>query len=199
MAADRLTAQMRERDEADVARARSGDTDAFRLLVERHTRAVYSVALRITGNCHDAEDVVQETFLKAYRQLDRFELRATFATWVHRIAVNCAVDLLRSRPRREQAEDGEALEEAAAAGRVQAGAHMMSPERLVASLETRDRVRDALTRLTALERAAFVLRHFEGQSIADIASALGIRDNAAKHCIFRAVRKMRLALEPFAG
>ena len=76
---------------------------------------------------------------------------------------------------------------------------MMSPERLMASVETRDHVKDALSRLSALERTAFVLRHFEGQSIAEIGRALGIRDNAAKHCIFRAVRKMRLALEPFAG
>ena len=100
---DRLTERMRERDEAAVARARSGDADAFRVLVERHSRAVYGAAFRMTGDCQDAEDVVQDTFLKAYRQLDRFESRASFATWVHRIAINCAVDLLRSRPRREQA------------------------------------------------------------------------------------------------
>ena len=194
MAPDRLTERMREHDEAAVARARSGDAEAFRLLVERHSRAVYSVAFRMTGNCHDAEDVVQDTFLKAYRQLDRFESRASFSTWVHRIAINCAVDLLRSRPRREQAEEHDVLETAAAARGQHPGEHMMSPERLMASVETRDRVKDAMARLSALERAAFVLRHFEGQSIAEIGRALGIRDNAAKHCIFRAVRKMRLAL-----
>ena len=194
MAPDRLTARMREHDEAAVARARSGDAEAFRLLVERHSRAVYSVAFRMTGNCHDAEDVVQDTFLKAYRQLERFESRASFSTWVHRIAINCAVDLLRSRPRREQAEEHDVLETAAAARGQHPGEHMMSPERLMASVETRDRVKDAMARLSALERAAFVLRHFEGQSIAEIGRALGIRDNAAKHCIFRAVRKMRLAL-----
>jgi RNA polymerase sigma-70 factor (ECF subfamily) len=190
---------MRERDEAAVARARAGDADAFRVLVERHSRAVYSVAVRMTGNCHDAEDIVQDTFLKAYRQLDRFESRASFSTWVHRIAINCAVDLLRSRPRREQPEEHAALEEAAAVQGQHPGQHMMSPERLMASVEARDRVQAALTRLSALERAAFVLRHFEGQSIAEISRALGIRDSAAKHCVFRAVRKMRLALEPFAG
>ena len=180
---------MRERDEAAVARARSGDADAFRELVERHSRAVYHVALRMTGNAHDAEDVVQDAFLKAYRQLDRFESRASFSTWLHRIAINCAVDLLRSRPKHDHVEAGDTLE----------GSPMTSPERLTASVEAADRVQDAMARLTALERAAFVLRHFEGQSIAEIGKALGIRDNAAKHSIFRAVRKMRLALEPFAG
>jgi RNA polymerase sigma-70 factor (ECF subfamily) len=187
---------MPEHDAAVVARARSGDVDAFRLLVERYSRAVYRIAYRITGNCQDAEDVVQETFLKVYKQLDRFESRASFGTWLHRIAMNCSVDLLRSRPRREQAEENETLEEIAAAG-PPSGAHAISPERLVSSAEVSDRVRTAMARLSPLERAAFVLRHFEGQSIEEIGRALGVRQNAAKHCIFRAVRKMRVALEVF--
>lgn len=189
---------MPEPDEAAaVARARGGDADAFRQLVELHSRGVYRVALRVTGNCQDAEDVVQETFLKAYRQLARFESRASFGTWVHRIAMNCAVDLLRSRPRREQAEEGETLEQMAATT-TDGTRHAPSPERLMESLEVGERVEEAMARLSALERTAFVLRHFEGLSITEIGKALGIRDNAAKHCIFRAVRKMRLALEPFA-
>ncbi len=187
---------MPEPEDAAVERARAGDADAFRQLVERHSRGVYRLALRVTGNCQDAEDVVQETFLKAYRQLARFESRASFGTWVHRIAMNCAVDVLRNRPRREQAEEDETLEQMATSS--DGGPHAMSPERLMESLEVGERVTQAMTGLSALERAAFVLRHFEGLSIAEISEALGIRDNAAKHCVFRAVRKMRLALEPFA-
>ena len=185
-------------DDALIKRARGGDSDAFRVLVERHSRAAYKLALRVTGNCHDAEDVVQDAFLKAYRQLSRFESRASFGTWIHRITMNCAVDLLRSRPRRELAHEDEALEQmAASAADAPGGTHSMSPERLMASVEMGDRVKVAMGRLSALERAAFVLRHFEGRSIADIGELLGIRDNAAKHCVFRAVRKIRMALEPF--
>jgi RNA polymerase sigma-70 factor (ECF subfamily) len=188
---------MPEHDAAVVARARSGDTEAFRLLVERHSRNVYNVAYRLTGNCQDAEDVVQETFLKVYRQLERFESRSSFGTWVHRIAMNCAVDFLRSRPRREQTEEQETLEEMAAATPSSRDTHMIAADRLVASAEIGQRIRAAMARLSPLERAAFVLRHFEGQSIDDISRALGVRQNAAKHCIFRAVRKMRVALEAF--
>src|ERR671936_2033756 len=97
-------------DTAAVALARDGDSDAFRSLVERHGRAVYRLAHRMTGNPQDAEDVVQETFLRAYRQLGRFESRANFGTWVHRIAVNCSIDLIRSRPRREASLDASELE-----------------------------------------------------------------------------------------
>jgi RNA polymerase sigma-70 factor, ECF subfamily len=189
--------QMPGDDAAAVARARRGDSEAFRLLVERHSRSVYKVAYRVTGNPDDAEDVVQETFLKAYRQLDRFEERASFGTWLHRIAWNCSVDLLRSRPKREQAEEAETLEQLGSTHATVTGAAAPSPERLMASVQVSDRVQEAMARLSPLERAAFVMRHYEGRSIDEISRALEIRENAAKHSIFRAVRKMRVALEPF--
>jgi RNA polymerase sigma-70 factor, ECF subfamily len=189
--------QMPEAEAAAVARARGGDSEAFRLLVERHSRSVYKVAYRITGNPDDAEDVVQETFLKAFRQLDRFEERASFGTWLHRIAWNCSVDLLRSRPKREQAEEADTLEQLGSTHAMVSGTMAPSPERLMASVQVGDRVKDAMERLSPLERAAFVMRHYEGRSIDEISRALEIRENAAKHSIFRAVRKMRVALEPF--
>src|SRR5258705_7314953 len=80
----RLTNRMPQTDAATVALARDGDSEAFRALVERHSRAVYRLAHRMTGSAQDAEDVVQETFLKAYKQLSRFESRANFSTWLHR-------------------------------------------------------------------------------------------------------------------
>jgi len=181
-------------DTAAVALARDGDSDAFRGLVERHSRAIYRLAHRMTGSPQDAEDVVQETFLKAYRQLGRFESRANFGTWLHRIAVNCSIDLIRSRKHQEMGHDAADLEvlDGNTDQRVDP-----SPERLMLSSEVQEKVTRAMEELTPMERAAFVLRHFEGQSIEDISRALGLKANAAKHSIFRAVRKMRLALEPF--
>ncbi len=195
MGAPRLTDRMTYTDAATVALARDGNSEAFRALVEHHGRAVYRVAFRMTGNASDAEDVVQETFLKAYRQLGRFESRANFGTWLHRIAVNCSIDLIRSRPRREDAIDGVDLE-AIGGPPLASGTAEASPERLMLSAEVKDRVNSAMSALSALERAAFVLRHFEGHSIDEITRALGLKTNAAKHSIFRAVRKMRIALEP---
>src|SRR5437660_3976742 len=95
---------------AVLARARQGDNEAFRALVERHSRSVFRLAFRMTGNEQDAEDVVQETFLKAYRQLGRFESRANFSTWLHRIAVNRSIDLIRGRKHQEAGHDASDLE-----------------------------------------------------------------------------------------
>jgi len=187
-----------EADAEAVARVRSGETDAFRLLVERHTNAVYRLACRMTGNEHDAEDVVQETFLRAYRRLDDFEARAQFGSWLHRIAANCSYDLLRVRARekarRHHGEDegGEPIEHTLPSS-------APGPERLAAGGELRRRVQVAMQRMSALERAAFTLRHLEGRSIAEIGKALGLDTSAAKQSVFRAVRKVRLLLgEPEA-
>jgi RNA polymerase sigma-70 factor, ECF subfamily len=188
---------MPQTDAAIVALARDGNSEAFRALVERHSRAVYRLAHRMTGTPQDADDVVQDTFLKAYRQLGRFESRANFSTWLHRVAVNCSIDLMRSRAHREAGHDMTDPEEWSADGSIDAA--RASPERLMLSAEVHERVNAAMSALSRMERAAFVLRHFEGHSIEEISRALGLKTNATKHSIFRAVKKMRVALEPLVG
>src|SRR5208337_1970841 len=89
-------------DLACVTKARSGDADAFRVLVEHHSRPLFRLAYRMTGNQQDAEDVVQESFLRAWRQLGRFDERASFGTWLYRIATNCSLDVVRARKRRSE-------------------------------------------------------------------------------------------------
>src|SRR5689334_1653046 len=88
-------------DEVAIEKARRGDRDAFRVLVERHSRAVFRLAYRMTGNDIDAEDIVQETFLRAWKQVGRFDGRAAFATWLHRICANCSLDHIRARKRKQ--------------------------------------------------------------------------------------------------
>lgn len=181
-------------DAAEVAQAQAGDQDAFRVLVERHSRSIFRLAYRMTNNEHDAEEIVQETFLRAYKRLGNFEERASFKTWLYRIAINCSLDLVRSRQRVEEkreVEDAEGNDPMAAVA-----ANSPSPERLLLSDEVRRKVQSALGRLGPLERAAFVMRHFEGHSIEEIGKALGLRSSATKNNIFRAVQKLRRELGP---
>ena len=177
---------------AVLARARGGDGDAFRTLVERHGKAAFGLAFRLTGNAPDAEEVVQESFLKAYRQLPRFEARANFGTWLHRIVVNCAMDVLRSRKSRHTRQLAEPVEDVAAL----LPSADPCPEQLARSAEIARRVATSMEELTPQERAAFTLRHREGRSIEEIGETLGLQKSAAKHAVFRAVRKLRAALEP---
>ncbi len=178
--------------------ARKGNQYAFRVLVERHSRSIFRLAFRMTGNEQDAEDLVQETFLRAYKQLTQFDARSGFSTWLYRICSNCALDLIRARKRRneQQPYSGDQfplhwLDRVASPG--------PSPERLTQSKQITGQVEAALQRLSETERLAFVLRHYEGCDIEEIAATLGVQANAAKHSVFRAVQKLRRALEPAWG
>jgi RNA polymerase sigma-70 factor (ECF subfamily) len=177
-----------------VERAQSGDSDAFRLLVEQHSRAVFRLAFRMTGNEQDAEDVVQETFLRAYRQLDKYEARASFSTWLFRIASNYSLDLIRMRKRHEDKRERGKAEERDILQTLPV--NTPGPDRITYSRQVQERVNEALNELSGQERTAFVLRHFEGMSIDEIGEALGTGTNATKHSIFRAVQKLRRSLEP---
>src|SRR5436309_14899775 len=84
-------------DVAVVAQVVAGDRELYSLLVQRHTRSIFGLAFRVTGNDADADEVVQDTFLKAYKSLHRFEQRANFGTWLYRIGMNCALDLVEKR------------------------------------------------------------------------------------------------------
>jgi RNA polymerase sigma-70 factor (ECF subfamily) len=173
-----------------LARARSGDAAAFRLIVEAHSRDVFRLAFRITGNEDDAEDAVQETFLRAYRKLDGFESRANFGTWLYRVTANAAIDVLRRRKR--NAGRSEELEEREVP---------VAPfqERHLYGRQVRERVEHALSGLSELERAAFVLRHFEERTLAEVSESLDTTVSATKQALFRAVRKLRKSLAPLAG
>ena len=175
--------------DANMELAQQGDHEAFRLLMEQHTRAVYKLAYRMSGNQHDAEDLTQETFLRAWKHIGRFDGRATFATWLYRICSNCALDHHRSTNRRPAGIDDEAIFNRIASTEP-------SPERLAVSSQAAARLGPAMEELSGMERIAFVMRHYEGAPVESIAQALGIREGAAKHAIFRAVQKISRAMEP---
>lgn len=188
---------MVESDAEALAQARAGHSEGFRTLVERHSRALFRLAHRMTGNEHDAEDVVQEAFLRAFRRLDQYDERARFSSWLYRIAANCAYDLLRARKRRDEEpwpDQGEGRETPA-----DFPAMDPAPDRLALSAEVRRRVTVAMGRMSAQEKAAFVLRHFEGMSIAEISGALKLDTSATKQSVLRAVRKVRQVLAPALG
>lgn len=181
-----------------VERIVAGDKDAYAWLVERHSRSLFALAFRVSGNESDAEEIVQETFLRAYRNLHRFERRSSFSTWLFRIAMNCALDMKAAKKRpghplqiSEEPEPGE--------HEIQLAADDPSPERMVISAQIKEKIAQAMKLLTHTERAAFVMRHLEGRSIDEIGSVLELKPNAAKNSVFRAVQKMRAALGPLVG
>jgi RNA polymerase sigma-70 factor, ECF subfamily len=189
-------------DAEAVERTLAGERDAYRVLVERHSRNVFRMAYRMTGNKQDAEEVVQEAFLRAYQKLKQFAGQSNFGTWVYRIAANYGIDRMRQR-------NTEQSRRQMASGPKEGGLEMdpmmnvkdmaPSPERLAASAQLAAKMKEALDALTPAERTAIVMRHWEGCAIEEIAAVLKSNSNATKNTVFRAVAKLRKALEPYAG
>lgn len=181
---------MGKNDHFTIQAILAGDKEAYGTLVAQNSHSVFRVAYRITGNEADAEEVVQEAFLRGYRKLESFESRANFSTWIYRIAVRCALDKL-GDGRMEAARRGESDAERETAQVVDRGP---GPERLMLSGELGAIRELAMRTLTPMERAAFTLRHMEDCSLHEIALALEIDPNAAKQAIYRAVHKLRQRL-----
>ena len=174
---------MQGNDHSVVRAVLAGEKEAYGALVRAHSATVFRVAFRITGNEADAEDIVQEAFLRGYQRLESYERRSAFGTWIYRIAVNCALNRI-SQPRIE-AEYRHGDETDPAEKTVQVPASDADPERALLSGEIRVAQETAMQRLTATEKCAFVLRHLEDRSTSEIAELLGIAPNAAKQAIFR--------------
>jgi RNA polymerase sigma-70 factor, ECF subfamily len=177
-------------DAAAVALVRAGDRDAFRPIVERYSEMLFKLAYRVTGNEADAEEVVQETFLRAYRKLDTFDGRCRLSTWLFRIATNCSLDLLDRRKLHPQLIDAD-RDEDENAPEERIPSDQPDPERLAYNSEIQANIHAALQSLTSVERTAFVLRHVEGHSCEEIAVALNVRSGTARQSLFRAVGKIR--------
>jgi RNA polymerase sigma-70 factor (ECF subfamily) len=186
--------RMDKNDHATIQAVLAGDKEAYGTLVVRHSQTLFRVAFRITGNEADADDVVQEAFLRGYRKLEGFESRANFGTWIYRIAIHCALDRVRHRRGDETSRVGESNDPEL--DQLQVADQAAGPERLVLSGEIGAIQQAALSSLTATERTAFVLRHMEDCTTAEIGAALGIEPNAAKQAVFRAVQKLRRRLAP---
>lgn len=193
----------RRMDKAETEAIRkvlAGDRDAYRVLMERHFYAVTRVAFRITGDEADAEEVAQEAFLRAYNRLPSFRQDAAFSTWVMRIAMNTALNLVERRKRDLSYHAPRIADETAAdSDTVWVADSKHGPEDALLIHEAVSIREAAMAQLTPMERTAFTLRHMEEISMTEIAVTLNITVNSAKQAVFRAVGKLRRSLAPIAG
>jgi RNA polymerase sigma-70 factor (ECF subfamily) len=182
------TSEMSQTEQKIIRKAAAGDRVAFRELVLEHSHAMFRLAWRLTSDESIAEDIVQEAFIKAWRKLGKFRMESSFKSWLHRITVNTAMDYLRKQSRRKQFETEQPEWDP--------GLSTAEMPKHDIQIDIRKQTEAAMMNLSPIERSALLLKHFEGHSISEIAQILEITTGACKQTIFRAVKKMRIALEP---
>jgi RNA polymerase sigma-70 factor (ECF subfamily) len=188
---DRKKVEAMTDERALVRRIQNGDASAFEELVEGYKQQVYYLALDLSGNHHDAEDLSQEVFIKAYRGLGRFRSGAKISSWLHRITVNAYIDSQRKKAHkmvtlvdRKDEHDFDPLEKAA-------DEVTGNPERAAASVGIGEHVEEALHRLSEQERAVFVMRHYHDMRLKEISKSLAVAEGTVKSLLFRSIRKLR--------
>ncbi len=187
-------------DEKSLIRAaQRGDSEAFEQLVRSYDSNVLRMAYNLLHSQEDARDIYQEAFLRVYRKLPEFRFDCAFSSWLYRIVANLCLDQIRKRKvRKEEAASVET--EAGQVDRLQFLPERradVDPQRQLMSAEVNNRIQDVLNGLSSRERLVFEMRHYQGMRLRAIGESLGVTEEAAKNCLFRATQKMRAALGDF--
>jgi len=187
-------------DERSLIRAaQRGDSAAFEQLVRAYDSNVLRMAYNLLHSEEDARDIYQEAFLRVYRKLPEFRFDSAFSTWLYRIVANLCLDQIRKRKvRKEEAGSIETPEgEVDRFQFVPESRADVDPQRQLMSSEVKSRIEEVLNNLTPRERLVFEMRHYQGMRLRAIGESLGVTEEAAKNCLFRATQKMRSALGDF--
>ena len=180
-----------------VREAQRGNRAAFEELVRHYDQAVLRLAMHLTGSEHEAQDIYQDAFLKAYKSVGNFRFECSFYTWIYRIVTNLCLDHLRKKQvRKEDAPvsvdaQGEVYDLLAQVPDGRSGAN---PERDLMRRELGRRISGALDALTPRERMVFELKHYQGLKLRTVGEILNTTEETAKNTLFRATQKLRGAL-----
>src|ERR1700676_1658904 len=194
----RMAGQERRIDDTILIReAQRGDRAAFEELVRHYDQAVLRLALHLTGTEHDAQDVYQDAFLKAYKNIGSFRFECSFYTWIYRIATNLCLD--HSRKRKVRKEDAPGVNTAHGGevdllDQVPDGGGGANPEHDLLRRQLGARIAGALEKLTPRERMVFELKHYHGLKLRTVGEILQTTEETAKNTLFRATQKLRGAL-----
>jgi len=190
--------QSRVNDAELIREAQRGNHAAFEQLVRQYDGAVLRLAYHMTRSEQDAQDIYQEAFLKAYRNIGSFRFECSFYTWIYRIVTNLCLDQLRKRQVRKEDSgvvtdsNGESFDMLDQVADVRSGA---SPEKDLMRRELGRRIAKALTKLTPRERMVFEMKHYQGLKLRTIGEILNTTEETAKNTLFRGTQKLRAALK----
>ena len=183
---------MRDESPQLVERLRAGEPAAFREMVECYQRDVYALAYDLCGNHHDAEDLSQEVFIKAFRAIGGFRADARLGSWLYRITMNAHIDNKRRKPVQLVSIDAHDDDDAAPGERaIEFAAGGARPDQTAGAARFQVDVENALDALSAQERTVFVLRHYHDLKIGEISQSLSIAEGTVKSLLFRSMRKLR--------
>jgi RNA polymerase sigma-70 factor, ECF subfamily len=175
-----------------IQNAQQGDHEAFYMLFEKNKKMVFGLAFKYTKNKQDAEDILQETFIKALNNLNKFQTKkySSFSSWVYRIGINCSIDFLRDKKRiRENLSDWRLMDS------TNSDASQTDPEKKASREDLKKKIELILNDMPPRQKMAFVLKHFQQLKIREIAEYMDCSEGSVKKQLFRAVTDLKSSLK----
>jgi RNA polymerase sigma-70 factor, ECF subfamily len=175
-----------------IQNAQQGDPEAFYMLFEKNKKMIFGLALKYTKNKQDAEDILQETFIKALNNLNKFQTKkySSFSSWVYRIGINCSIDFLRDKKRiRENLSDWRLMDS------TNSDASQTDPEKKASREDLKKKIELILNDMPPRQKMAFVLKHFQQLKIREIAEYMDCSEGSVKKQLFRAVTDLKSSLK----
>jgi len=178
--------------DAVIKLAQEGNREALKLLFEENKKKIFYLAYQYTKNAEDAEDILQEAFIKAYRSLHRFNIQDgnSFSPWLCRIGINCSIDYLRRNKKRKEKDLAQNNIEDLASDNVNS-----NPENTSVQKEIREKIDQTLDKLSGQQRIIFILKHYQQLTTREIAEYLDCSEGSVKRQLFRAVSAMKVHLK----
>lgn len=176
-----------------IKEIQDGNRAAFQQLVEQNQKSIYYLALRLTMNHEEAEDLAQDVFVKCFHSINSFRMDASISSWLYRITINTFID----KKRKKQVQTMQIVQT------LEASEQTLEPvdpgvtadtERQLESSFIRDQVEQAMQRLSPKEKSAFILKHYEGLTIREIAEIIKTTEGTVKSLLFRAIKKLQKSL-----
>lgn len=176
-----------------VQSAQEGNTEAFRMLFEENRKRIFALAYQYTKNKEDAEDILQETFIKTYNYLEKYKVEneSSFSSWIYRIGINCSIDYLRRKKhKKEDYSDWDKWEKTIPS-------EQSNPEHTVGENQLREKISSLVEGLSPRQRMVFILKHYQQYSIKEIAEYLDCSEGSVKKQLFRAVSAIKNPLKKY--
>jgi RNA polymerase sigma-70 factor (ECF subfamily) len=179
-------------EDSVIKLAQEGNSEALKLLFEENKKKIFSLAFQYTRNAEDAEDILQDTFIKAYRSLHRFNIQDgnSISPWLYRIGINCSIDYLRRNKKRKEKDLAQNNMESLASQDINS-----NPENTGTQKEIREKIDQTLNKLSGQQRIIFILKHYQQLTTREIAEYLNCSEGSVKRQLFRAVSAMKVHLK----
>jgi len=180
-------------EEALIRQARDGDEEALKMLYDANRKKIFNLAYQYVHNAEDAEDILQETFIKAFRSLPKYDLqnRTSFSPWIYRIGINCSIDYLR---RTKRIRENKRMDDFP---HISSTSQNSDPEYSSRLKETRQKIDEFLKNLTERQRMIFILKHYQELSTKEIAEHMNCSEGSVKKQLFRAVGAIKKQFKDF--